>query len=116
MEPKRAMRQPQLPIYRVLRGSLCGIGITLVVIYLMVYAYFFLCWKIHYAARKNDVATVRLFLNTGIPPDFWNWQDRVPIWEACYAGSDEVANLLLKSGASPDICRNGARTGARNRK
>ncbi len=56
------------------------------------------------AARRNDLAMVKLFLDHGADPSLPEEGAPVgqPLWIAVYQGQHEMARLLLEHGANPD--------------
>lgn len=58
--------------------------------------------KLHQAAAKGDLASVRKEIEDGDDPDFQDGNGRRPIHHAAAAGQLEVAKWLVSVGADPD--------------
>ncbi|EQC34429.1 hypothetical protein SDRG_08199 [Saprolegnia diclina VS20] len=55
------------------------------------------------AAKTNDVPSMRWCLDKGQFPDEADHLGRTPLHWACFSGSDDVAEVLIKAGASLDL-------------
>ncbi|OQR81896.1 hypothetical protein THRCLA_11308 [Thraustotheca clavata] len=55
------------------------------------------------AAKTNDVDSIRWCLDQGQFPDETDHLGRSPLHWACFSGSDDAAEALIKSGASLDL-------------
>lgn len=59
---------------------------------------------LHVAIAANQIEMARLLLRRGADPNRRNADGRLPLHDCFELGRDEIKEILLESGAAPDVC------------
>jgi ankyrin repeat protein len=58
---------------------------------------------IHYAAERDDVKAIEIFIKYGSEIDVYNCEGKTPLILAAEKGNLDAVKILLKYGADPSI-------------